>query len=103
MLEVIPNSQWTKNGVEFHLVNRAGGLFVAAPVVFNEVKEGFCDVSPPAFFLRADQVQNLMDRLWEIGYRPSEGTGSAGALKQAEDHIASLKKIAFTLVEKPTA
>lgn len=50
-----------------------------------------------AFYLRPDEAQNLMDELWRCGVRPSEGAGSAGSLRQAESHIASLRAIAFKL------
>ena len=54
--------------------------------------------APATFYLHIAEAQQLMDELWRVGLRPSEGTGSAGSLRQAEDHIASLKAIAFKLV-----
>lgn len=47
------------------------------------------DVSPIS--LPVEGAQNLMDELWNCGIRPSEGSGSAGAMRQAEEHIATLK------------
>ena len=41
-----------------------------------------------------DQLtQKLMDELWNCGFRPSEGTGSAGSLKKTEDHLKDMRKI----------
>lgn len=45
--------------------------------------------------LSKSQAQLLMDDLWNCGLRPSEGTGSAGAMKAVQDHLADLKKILF--------
>lgn len=36
-------------------------------------------------------AQELMDSLWQAGLRPSEGTGSAGALKATQDHLKDLR------------
>lgn len=48
------------------------------------------DYEPLRFSIEG--AQRLMDELWNCGLRPSEGTGSAGAMRQAEDHLATLKK-----------
>lgn len=34
-----------------------------------------------------DAAQELMDELWAVGLRPSEGTGSAGALAATQKHL----------------
>jgi hypothetical protein len=39
-------------------------------------------------------MQKLMDDLWDCGLRPSEGTGSAGALAAVEKHLGDMRKIA---------
>jgi hypothetical protein len=36
-----------------------------------------------------------MDDLWASGVRPTEGNGSAGAMRAVERHIDDLRKIAF--------
>jgi len=43
-----------------------------------------------------------MDALWDCGVRPTAGHGSVGALKQAEDHIESLRRIAYGLLPGKT-
>jgi len=47
---------------------------------------------PSPLRLTHEAAQMLMDRLWNVGIRPTEGAGSAGAMRQAEDHIATLKQ-----------
>jgi hypothetical protein len=37
----------------------------------------------------------LMDQLWNCGLRPTEGTGSAGALGATQKHLADLKEILY--------
>lgn len=46
-----------------------------------------------------DSAQNLMDELWRIGFRPSEGSGSAGSLAATERHLKDMQRIAFRLLE----
>jgi hypothetical protein len=103
-LHVWPEKKFARAGVDFRVYaplenGRPGG--VGLPLVMKTSgPEDVCDFDPgPTFTLRDDQVQELMDRLWDLGFRPSEGTGSAGALKQAEEHIKSLQRIAFALVQ----
>lgn len=45
--------------------------------------------------LRVEQAQVLMDDLWNAGIRPTEGAGSAGAMRAAERHIQDLRAVAF--------
>lgn len=37
----------------------------------------------------------LMDDLWVCGLRPSEGSGSAGALAATERHLGDMRRIVF--------
>lgn len=38
-------------------------------------------------------AQTLMDDLWTAGFRPTEGSGSAGSLKATENHLNDFRKI----------
>ncbi len=57
----------------------------------------------PALILNRDAAQALIDELWSVGVRPTEGTGSAGSLAATERHLADMRAlIAKTLsVEMP--
>ena len=54
----------------------------------------------PTFTLDYDAAQFLMDELWNCGLRPSEGTGSAGALAAVEKHLAAEMEIRRELLSK---
>ncbi|MFA7333497.1 MAG: hypothetical protein WC130_04295 [Kiritimatiellia bacterium] len=54
-----------------------------------------CFEVPPVMHLSAPQAQMLMDDLWNCGLRPSEGTGSAGALAAVQEHLKDMRKIVF--------
>ena len=53
----------------------------------------------PTMFLSNGAAQQIVDELWLAGIRPSEGTGSAGALKAREDHLKDLEVVADKLFD----
>lgn len=38
-------------------------------------------------------AQTLMDDLWNCGFRPTEGAGSAGAMAAVKEHLKDLKTL----------
>lgn len=52
----------------------------------KEREPGMCDAMP-TFELRPDTALRLMDELWHIGIRPTEGHGSTGQLAATEKHL----------------
>lgn len=55
----------------------------------NELEAG---LNPCVSLSRLDG-QALMDQLWDCGLRPSEGTGSAGALAAVQGHLEDMRAI----------
>lgn len=53
------------------------------------------DPMKPTFSLDLDRAQELMDELWNCGLRPTEGTGSAGALAATQRHLDDMRKLVF--------
>lgn len=72
---------------------------VAMPLVFEKrsVSE---DNGPPALSLTMQDAQDLIDQLWRCGLRPSEGSGSAGALAATQLHLKDMQTITFELLER---
>ena len=78
--------------IEFALVEQtpSGSYYAAAlPATMSQVAEG--DRVAPFCMIDISAAQGLMDDLWRAGLRPSEGTGSAGALAATERHLADLR------------
>jgi hypothetical protein len=69
-----------------------GGL-ECGEVTMRPVAQG-CEI-PRAMVLRNEEAQALMDDLWNSGIRPTEGAGTAGAMRATERHIADLRAVAF--------
>ncbi len=68
------------------------GEWMKEPLLVK-VEEG---ATPPvAMRLEHFEAQALMDRLWMAGLRPTEGSGSAGALAATERHLKDMQTLVF--------
>lgn len=68
-------------------------IAVADPLTLRTLPKN--EIEPPmaTFSLTPDEGQALMDELWQLGLRPSEGTGSAGALAATQKHLEDARKL----------
>ncbi len=87
--------------ISFFFRTRHNGLVALAEPLTMKVQseDDQMTVPMPTFVLRAEEAQFLMDGLWDCGLRPSEGSGSAGAMAATQKHLEDMR----TLVFKPTA
>ncbi len=53
-------------------------------------------IMPAMMTITPECAQNLMDSLWDLGFRPSEGTGSAGAMAATQKHLEDMRKLVFS-------
>ena len=85
------------DGVELLGVARdEGGNRYVARVLWKELRPANEEYHlNPTLYLATEKAQELMDGLWSCGIRPTEGNGSAGAMRAAERHIEDLRKVAF--------
>ncbi len=67
-------------------------------ITYDENNHG--RVIDPTFKLSYEDAQQLMDDLWQCGLRPSEGTGSAGALAATQEHLDDMRKLVFDYITK---
>lgn len=72
------------------------GWAVGEGMVFRVVPDNTNVETEPAFTLTRDDAQALMDELWHVGLRPTEGSGSAGSLAATQAHLKDMR----TLVAK---
>jgi hypothetical protein len=81
--EIIAVNEIWNDGINFHIrqicgVPGAPTFHVAEPMRLRIVTpEEDGRPFPAAFHLNRTEAQALMDRLWDCGLRPSEGSGSA--------------------------
>lgn len=95
-LEFYLDRSIAEDALRLYILHRgfAGGSTKAAaePLVFRELTLGA--LVDPCARLEQDEAQQLMDELWRCGLRPSEGSGSAGALAATERHLADMQAFA---------
>lgn len=71
-------------------------LYEVHPVKFekkDQTTNSKC--SEPVLMLLQEETQRLMDELWRAGFRPTEGTGSAGSLAATERHLEDMRALVF--------
>lgn len=76
-------------------------LIAMQPAVMAPVEEGH--YIPAAIVIDNTTAQQLMDQLWQCGLRPTEGTGSAGALAATQQHLEDMRRIVFHKLGEPNA
>jgi hypothetical protein len=70
------------------------GAAIATEIIFEELGAGVIPTSP-TLSLSYEEAQTLMDDLWNCGLRPTEGTGSAGAMRATERHLEDMRNLVF--------
>lgn len=95
---LVHNAPWRAE-LEFLLVSKSPGSEGVARTAYVSNVE-FTAVDPneplvpgPTFRLGTMEAQSLMDELWRCGLRPSEGSGSAGALRAVERHLDDMRTL----------
>lgn len=75
--------------------NEKDKFFTVTPLTPSNFKERHLYETDgvPMTIINDTAAQQLIDDLWQCGLRPSEGTGSAGALAAVEKHLADMRKI----------
>jgi len=53
----------------------------------------------PSFFINKENTQNLIDQLWNMGFRPSGIKNKDIAMNAMDKHIEDLRRIAFKLLK----
>lgn len=78
--------------------DQGGAIYSAHPITFSET--GPHVEARPCLSLTPDEAQALVDELWLLGVRPSEGTGSAGSLAATERHLVDMRRVAFGALKR---
>ena len=73
-------------------------IAVAEPLSLVPLEDELSEPQP-VMYMNETEAQVLIDSLWDCGLRPSEGSGSAGALMAVQEHLVDMRKIAFKGLE----
>ena len=100
------NGIWRDN-IEIFMATKADhgdGICIAQPIQFKcDSSETRAEMQPVAtLILKRDDAQKLMDELWNVGLRPTEGSGSAGMMAATQDHLQDMRRLVFSRAELQT-
>jgi hypothetical protein len=78
-------------------IGEAGLIAVGLPVQMKVLTPSEMDsfAAEPTLSLKPETAQQLMDELWNCGLRPTEGTGSAGAMAATQAHLQDMRTLVF--------
>ncbi len=76
---------------------RQGTSYATNLVMFTPTPTEQAYAPKATLTLEREQAQQLMDSLWDCGLRPSEGSGSAGALAATQRHLDDMRKLVFEI------
>lgn len=85
---------WSRSiAVHIGLRHADGSLAIAKPLTLEVHPPDQALPDVPAFQLDDTAAQDLIDELWHLGIRPSEGHGSTGQLAAVEKHRDHLTRL----------
>lgn len=86
-----------KQGWSWRIVSTTptGDVFAVQPVSFIKILEE--EVVPEAFTLPDTSLQQIMNQLWNAGFRPNS-EGSEGELQATKKHLEDMRKIVFDMI-----
>lgn len=85
--------------VHMGIEDERGNLSRAQPVVFEVVKDGDAVTGQPMLKLRPNEAQTLMDELWTVGLRPTQGQQSEGQMTATTRHLNDMRAIVATVAK----
>lgn len=99
-LKILADRSMFRGTIDLLVVHEysSGGGAVGLPLTMQRLEPGEM-AGEPTLRLRPEDAQGLMDELWRVGLRPTEGTGSAGSLAATERHLADMRSVAFGLLK----
>jgi hypothetical protein len=72
----------------------------AGPAVFTAVEQGAA-IGEPVTRLDKDACQQMMDELWNLGFRPERGEMSVGQVAATNAHLQDMRTLAFAKLGVP--
>lgn len=95
------NAPWHR-GIDLLLVSKVNSTSPNAygtKIEFETPEHPGVEIEP-TIRMDYDNAQNLMDELWSCGLRPTEGSGSAGALAATQKHLDDMRKLVFDYIQR---
>ena len=79
--------------IEVRLIDRDRHEYVEQAIVKHVENAG--EMVPALFTMSHDECTQVMDQLWNLGIRPSNGAGDANAFEAVKYHLEDMRKLVF--------
>lgn len=79
-----------------HMRAKIDGQWNRAIIVWEPLGNAIVQFEPPMAAFPYDYGQELIDQLWRLGYRPTEGKESAGELQAVVKHLDDFRMLYFS-------
>lgn len=78
-------------------------IAIPDPVVIRVLeRKDEVNIRPPFLTIGMEEAQQLMDEMWNVGLRPTEGSGSAGSLAATQRHLEDFRRLVFRHKYQPS-
>jgi hypothetical protein len=80
-------------------IGNDGKKAIVKSIEFEEIIDGAVYPDSPPLHLNQESAQLLMNDLWFLGVKPSDGTGSTGQLEAVKYHLEDMRSLVFKIKE----
>lgn len=90
---LVARDEWRREVKLCYLEILDGKRSIARSMVMEPLERG----QAGGEFVSIDEqtAQGLFDQLWELGFRPADGTGNGGHIKALNDHLGDMRALVF--------
>ena len=87
----------SNNSIDLYLIieahNKQDNRAIATEFILETVQEG--EMYSPIVQFTLEEAQQLMDELWRVGVKPTNGAGSNATFDAIHAHLVDLQRLVF--------
>lgn len=101
-MKIYAQKSLRRRGVELYLGETRGNRdYAILPVALQERTVEPGEMHEPALTIPMEAAQDLMQQLWDQGFRPNNGAGSSAEADALKNHIKFAEQVATRLLSPP--
>jgi len=94
-IRITPVPSFMGFGYELRILDKEKKIFIEN-LLCKKVNDDTSDIVVPSLMiLTKDEIIQLMDSLWDLGIRPSNGSGDFNAFTAVQYHLEDMRKLVF--------
>lgn len=76
-----------------HIIRKNGKRYILEATLTEKELEGYAVYVAPTYRWDTDAAQQIMNGLWQAGFRPKDGEGTLAQTKATDSHLQDLRKL----------